>query len=59
MNDTFKRRAREWMASFSEYDSDEDAVEAGLEFGDPYRTSDAHVSGIGGVLKIGFWQSLC
>ena len=52
MNDTFKRRAREWMASFSEYDSDEDAVAAGLEFGDPYRTSDAHVSGIGGVLKI-------
>ena len=40
------------MASFAEYDSDEDAIEAGLEFGDPYRTSDGHVSGIGGVLKI-------
>ena len=52
MNSTFKRRAREWMASFAEYDSDEDAIEAGLEFGDPYRTSDGHVSGIGGVLKI-------
>lgn len=52
MNETFKRRAREWYKSFTEYDSDEDAVEAGLVFGDPYRTSDAHVSGIGGILKI-------
>ena len=52
MNETFKRRAREWFNSFTEYDSDEDAVEAGLEFGDLYRTSDAHVSGIGGILKI-------
>ena len=52
MNETFKRRAREWMASFPEYDSDEDAIEAGLEFGDIYRTADSHISGIGGVLKI-------
>lgn len=52
MNETFKRRAREWYNSFTEYDSDEDAVEAGLVFGDLYRTSDAHVSGIGGLLKI-------
>lgn len=40
------------MASFPEYDSDEDAIEDGWAFGDPYRTSDAHVSGIGGILKI-------
>ena len=52
MNETFKRRAKEWMASFDEYDSDEEAVGAGLEFGDIYRTSDGHVSGIGGILEI-------
>lgn len=52
MNDTFRRRAREWYQSFPKYDSDEDAVDSGLSFGDPYVTSDDHISGIGGILKI-------
>ena len=52
MNSTFKRIAREWMASFPEYDSDESAVLAGLGYQDIYRTSDDHVSGVGGILKI-------
>lgn len=52
MNETFKRRAREWYNSFSMYDSDQDAVDSGLSFGDLYRTSDKHLSGVGGILKI-------
>lgn len=52
MNETFKRRAKEWYNSFPQYDSDEDAVSSGLDFGDLYRTSDGHISGIGGILKI-------
>lgn len=50
MNETFKRIAREWLASFPEYDSDEDAIAAGLGFQDLYRTSDNHTGGIGGLL---------
>jgi hypothetical protein len=51
MNDTFKRIAREWMASFPEYDSDEEAMSDGLQFGDIYRTADNHISAPGGMLK--------
>ena len=51
MGSTFKRRAKEFFNSFREFDSDEDAVLAGWKFGQLYRTSDAHMGGVGGILK--------
>lgn len=49
---TFRRRAREWFNSFPVYDSDEEAVDAGLSFGDIYKTSDQHQTCAPGILKM-------
>lgn len=49
---TFQRRAKEWFNSFPVYDSDQEAKDDGLEFGDPYKTSDQHETCTGGILKI-------